>query len=110
MLSMLVEDIVRDHIGVSISSSPIGRAYEFVDGYYLSGVTDWLSEDVLYSYASSFMFGAFLTRNFGGADLIKAMLDSDSVNQDSVTEALVFIGYDTESFESVFKIPLFAVR
>lgn len=104
MLSMLVEDIVRDHIGVSIASSPIERTNEFVDGYYLSGVTDWLTgwPDVLDSYASSFMFGAFMTRNFGGADLIKAMMDSNSVNQSSVTDALVSTGASSTSFNAVF--------
>ncbi|MDA3939031.1 MAG: hypothetical protein PF693_06960 [Spirochaetia bacterium] len=104
MLSMLIEDIIRDPLGVSVSNSPIERTKEFVDGYYLSGITDWLVgwPDVLYSYASSFMFGAFLTRNFGGAELIEAMIDSDSVDQQSVTDALTTMGYSTETFDSVF--------
>jgi hypothetical protein len=104
MLSMLIEDIIRDPLGVSVSNSPIERTKEFVDGNYLSGITDWLVgwPDVLYSYASSFMFGAFLTRNFGGAELIEAMIDSDSVDQQSVTDALTTMGYSTETFDSVF--------
>ena len=103
MLSMLAEDILQDKLGNLDPASPKSRTRDFVDGYFLSGVTDWLSgEDVYYSYASAFMFGAFMTRNFGGADLIKAMLDSNSVNQASVTDALVSVGYSTETFDSVF--------
>jgi len=105
MLSMLVEDIIQTQASLSISivASPIGRTADFVNGYYLSGITDWLGgSDVYYSYASSFLFGAFLTRNFGGAGLIKAMLVSNSVNQTSVTDALVAAGYGTESFNSIF--------
>jgi hypothetical protein len=104
MLSMLVEDIMKDKLNLSDPASPISRTAEFVDGYYLSGITDWLAgwPDVLDSYASSFIFGAFLTRNFGGADLIKAMMDSNSVDQQSVTDALASSGYNTETFDSVF--------
>ena len=103
MLSMLVEDIMQDKLGLDDSASPKSRTRDFVDGYYLSGLTDWLSgNDVYYSYAGSFIFGAFLTRNFGGAKLIKEMIDSDSVNQQSVTDALIAMGYSTETFDSVF--------
>lgn len=103
MLSMLTEDIIQDKLGIPDEASPKARTSYFVDGYYLSGITDWLSgEDVYYSYASSFMFGAFLTRNYGGADLIKSMLGSNSVNQASVTDALASVGFGTESFDSVF--------
>lgn len=103
MLSMLAEDIMQDKLGNLDSASPKARTNEFVDGYFLSGVTDWLSgNDVYYSYASAFMFGAFMTRNFGGPELIEAMIDSNSVNQSSVTDALASVGYGTESFDSVF--------
>jgi len=57
---------------------------------------------VYYSYASAFMFGAFMTRNFGGVELIQAMLDSNSVNHASVTDALASVGYSSEAFDAVF--------
>jgi hypothetical protein len=40
------------------------------------------------SYANNYAFGAYLARNFGGARLVKAMMDNDAIDKDSVTAAV----------------------
>jgi len=53
-------------------------------------LTTWLSnDDVLKSYSISYAFGAFLSRNFGGAELMQAMMDSASSNSEQVISSAI---------------------
>ncbi|MCK4514682.1 MAG: peptidase M30, partial [Spirochaetaceae bacterium] len=53
-------------------------------------LTTWLSlDDVLKSYSIAYAFGAFLTRNFGGAELLQAMMDSASSNSETVISSAI---------------------
>ncbi|MDR3304201.1 MAG: hypothetical protein LBS86_07285, partial [Treponema sp.] len=92
MLSMLAEDVIGPLIGIAPDSEDhviADRMGSFLAGYLYSGVTDWLSgNDALYSYSSVYAFGAYLARNFGGAKLIKAMMENDTTNEASITAAL----------------------
>ncbi|AEE17783.1 peptidase M30 [Treponema brennaborense] len=102
MLSMLCEDMMQSHLGIGDEKSPKSRLAQFCAAYPLSGITDWLSgNNVLQSYANAFAFGAYLARNYGGPDLVKAIAQNASVDQASVTEALQSAGF-AESFNSVF--------
>ncbi len=105
MLSMIGEDLVSSYIGIGEEDGPQSRMYDFVASYYESGLTDWLSgQNVLKSYAGAYAFGAFLTRNYGGAKLINDIALNSSVNQTSVTAALkISSAYSNETFETVFK-------
>ncbi len=103
MMSMVCEDMIQRHLGIDELNSPIGRLLEFAKGYYLSGLTDWLSgNSVAYSYAGAYAFGAYLARNYGGTKLIKEIATNEYVDQKAITKALEAIGKN-ESFESVFK-------
>ena len=105
MLSMVCEDLLSAHIGITKENGPQSRLYEFIYSYYESGLSDWLSgQDVLKSYAGAYTFGAFLARNYGGAQFIKDAASSRSVDQNSINDALAKSSvYSTENFESVFK-------
>lgn len=101
MLSMLAEDILLplvnsadDPIDLEKDSPASGRIPFFNAGYDVSGVTTWLSGDyegeqsVLFSYASAYSFGAYLIRNFGGAELVYDIMQNDSRGIKSIGQAL----------------------
>ena len=103
MMSMVCEDMIQEYLGISEANSPIMRLLTFATDYYRSGLTDWLPDDnVLFSYAGAYAFGAYLARNYGGKDLIKQIATNQYVDQDAITQALQAIGKN-ESFETVFK-------
>ena len=90
MLSMMAEDVISPMIGVGPenSSHPIRqRIPPFLATYNQAGITEWdgLSEA---SYAKGYAFGAYLTRNYGGASLIKSILANDATGIESINMAL----------------------
>lgn len=89
MLSMVCEDLLQDVIGIEDKDSPRSRLSSFNYGYLLNGINEWHEDDnVLYSYAHAYAFGAFITRNYGGADLVKAMTENKYVDLDSIYYAI----------------------
>ncbi len=92
MLSMLAEDMISPLIEISPGSGghPVDqRMRDFLAGYNLAGITEWLEDDSVYfSYSNVYAFGAFLARNFGGAALVQAIASNSLVNVPSVSEAL----------------------
>ena len=102
MLSMLAEDLLQDHLGIDNADSPKARGLEFNSYYFESGVTDWLSTNVLASYASAYVFGAFLARNYGGAALVRSIMANPYSGRQSITAALADQA-NPEDFEAVFR-------
>lgn len=103
MCSMASEDLVGQSLGIPDAASPRSRIPQFNVAYYQSGVTDWLTgNDVLKSYASDYAFGAYLSRNFGGAALFHELVVSSAVDGAAITAALQRLGTGT-SFEAVFR-------
>ena len=99
MLSMLCEDVMVTHLNTPLSSSPAGtRPKEFSQYYTTSGITEWNGAT---SYGTAFTFGAFLTRNYGGIELIAEMSRNRSVGIESINDALASCGYST-TFDNVF--------
>jgi uncharacterized membrane protein len=92
MLSMLAEDVIDPLIGIPATNSghPIkSRIPDFLGYYNTAAPTVWQTgNSVYYSYANSYAFGAYLARNFGGAALIREIMENDAVDQASVTAAL----------------------
>ncbi|MDR0721979.1 MAG: hypothetical protein LBF75_04165 [Treponema sp.] len=92
MLSLLAEDVIAPKIGILVTNKyhPISsRIPTFLDGYNTAGITQWLSGDeVLISYANVYAFGAYLVRNYGGANLIKTIMENDTTNIPSLNKAL----------------------
>ncbi|MDR2393355.1 MAG: hypothetical protein LBD93_04280 [Treponema sp.] len=93
MLSLLAEDVIAPKIGVLANNEhhPISsRIPMFLDRYNATALTDWLSgEEALISYANIYAFGAYLARNYGGATLIKAIMENNTSNLSSLNEALL---------------------
>ena len=92
MLSMAAEDVISPLIGIlpSNPAHPINeRIPAFLDIYSDIGIDEWLDgNNVIFSYATTYAFGAYLIRNFGGPELIQKMLSNNKANHDSVTLAL----------------------
>jgi len=90
MLSMMTEDVIAPLIGVAPTNSmhvirtrmPIALA-----NYYSEGITEWKTLDKT-SYAKGFAFGAYLLRNYGGAELLHNMLANSTADIASITSAL----------------------
>ena len=72
MLSMLAEDMMQDQLGLKPDEAPRGaRLPTFNQYYYSSGIVDYLDEsDAVISYSTSYAFGAWLSRNYGGPELV----------------------------------------
>ena len=89
MLSMVCEDLLQDVIGIEDKDSPRSRLAQFNYGYILNGANEWFNdENTLYSYAHAYAFGAFVTRNYGGAELVQEIMLNDSVDFTSILAAI----------------------
>ncbi|MDR0643918.1 MAG: hypothetical protein LBG05_03240 [Treponema sp.] len=94
MLSQIAEDVVGWFIGINIASAdhPVNvRIPRFLASYWKSGATTWLDTDFdvsMNSYANTYAFGAYLVRNFGGATLIKDIMENDFGNIAAINVAL----------------------
>ncbi|GMO58827.1 MAG: hypothetical protein Ta2A_04490 [Treponemataceae bacterium] len=87
MLSLLAEDVMDAYLGILPEWRPDSvRMTEFLVEYAQDGITQWRSSTDY--YARAYAFGAYLLRNFGGADLLREMLANNSVDETSVTQAL----------------------
>ncbi len=108
MVSMVAEDLVALPVGVD---GPRGVAHD--DGtagdaantsgrlplfnyYNNDSLTTWSTESsdkTLRSYAVAYAYGAWLARNFGGAALMRAIVQSPYGGTDAVSESLATLGY-----------------
>jgi hypothetical protein len=89
MLSMMAEDMISPLIGIDHENKghpTPSRINDFLTSYPNQGVTTW--NDNLDSYAYKYAFGAYLARNYGGAELVKNILANDSTNEASIVAAL----------------------
>jgi len=115
MLSQVAEDMMSTDLETWLGAKynvaddgPVNNRMQWFDylaGYSVAGVTDWLTssdDEKQSSYASTFAFGSYLARNYGGAPLIKAIASNDSVNDASVTAALAALGRSEVTFRDAF--------
>jgi hypothetical protein len=95
MLSMIAEDLIDPFIGISADndSHPIkSRIPIFLSCYYIDP-TVWLSGTYVYiSYSNAYALGAYLVRNFGGVDFVKAVMSNSEVDIASLNLALANSG------------------
>ena len=102
MMSMVCEDIMQEHLGISDEAAPRSRIPTFNYGYNL-GFTTWYDDDNVYaSYANAYVFGAFLLRNFG-IDFIRELAQNTYVDQEAITQALINTNQTVTSFDEVFE-------
>ena len=94
MLSMMAEDLIAPLIGISPRNPDHviqQRVPRFLRSYYATGVAEFApmtSPLALASYANVYAFGAYLVRNFGGANLVRRILHNNTVGVASITQAL----------------------
>ena len=99
MCSQLVEDLVADKIGVM---GPRGVAYgDYTAGSggnyngripyfnkYLSLGLEGSSDYTVYDYSFSYAFGAWLLRNYGGAQFVKNVVYDSATDSQAITDAV----------------------
>jgi hypothetical protein len=104
MLSMLCEDMMQSKLGLSDEQSVKGeRLPGFNTAYYCSGILEYLSENSALSYSTSYTFGAWLCRQYGGAALVKAMMTNDYKNEESIVKAVNDVNKKDYTFETLFR-------
>ena len=110
MLSMLCEDMMQDFLEIDDDDSPKNRTQQFNAGYTLSGIREYLENDnTVFSYATSYTFGAFLARNYGGAALIKEISQNDQTDNNSIVAAVNKINSTSLTFDKIFQNFLLAL-
>ena len=94
MMSMISEDIISDLLPIPITDSQHVSADTipyFNENYALEGFTDWNTSNIIsnyWPYASKFTFGAYLVRNYGGAEFVRKLSANNSVDLASITAAI----------------------
>ena len=99
ILSMMAEDVIADFIGITPSNQRHvirGRIPRLIAGYTVGGIpfagysvegiTEW--GGTLESYSTKYGFGAYLLRNYGGAELLRRIMANNQVGIASITAAL----------------------
>jgi hypothetical protein len=103
MLSTMAEDVIGPLIGIAPSNvyHPIQvRMPTFLNTYNQTSITEWDTLNIA-SYAKGYAFGAYLMRNYGGAELLGKILANDKTDIDSITAALKEISEEL-NFEIIF--------
>ncbi|TXT44329.1 MAG: Peptidase M30 hyicolysin [Spirochaetes bacterium] len=101
MLSMIGEEFVESYIEVPQQESVRStRLSQFKTSYHESGITDWLADAPLKSYASAFAFGAYLSRNFGGVELLKFLGESSESGITAINQGLAAVGV-SKDFDAI---------
>lgn len=112
MCSMAIEDLVGYNMevgwvrGVDYDESTAGSSGNTIGripgyNYYNDdSFTSWSSSG---SYSLGYAFGAYLIRNFGGAELIQQLVQNSKTDYTSVTAALSTLGYTNYDFDDVFR-------
>lgn len=88
MKSMMCEDLMAEILNITKANTPVNRLPHFCGSYLYNGPQEYDYEVTILSYATAYAFGAFLLRNYGGADLMKAIASNDSVDMASVLSAV----------------------
>jgi hypothetical protein len=92
MLSLLAEEIVGGAISLPPEGLPLAtRIPLFLGrGFSMVGVTEWFYDDLnSYCYSMAYAFGAYLARNYGGAALVKEIMDNGTFGKESIGAALM---------------------
>lgn len=94
MKSMLCEDIMKDYFkklypeDFTDEDTPWQRLPLFCRNYYAVGLEYKTGENnVYYSYANNYAFGAWAARNYGGISFINRLSTNNSVNIESIQDA-----------------------
>lgn len=105
MLAMCAEDLLQDTLDLPDYYSPKNRLDYFNIYSYYGFIDPWesnVSLVQLIGYANTYAFGAYLLRNYGGAELFYELATNSYVDSAAISQALTKSGY-SEDFESVVR-------
>ncbi|WP_296321641.1 hypothetical protein [Treponema sp. UBA3813] len=105
MFSMLCEDMMQEFLGLEDKDSPKARLQSFVTSYTLTGIREYNSESpstTTQSYANAYAFGAWLCRQYGGAALVKEMMENDYTNNECIVAAVNKLNNGNYTFDDLF--------
>ena len=113
MLSMLTEDFFNEQLEIDFKNSVRARLLTFIKGGYIIGFKNWINADSASSeedqlkcscnYANAYAFGAYLARNYGGADLFHEIATNEYTNEESVLKAVNILNGTNYTFEDLLK-------
>ena len=105
MLSMICEDLLSsaEYLDTDDQYSPKSRLPYFNCGYALLGLNQWDSTYYAYAYANAYAFGAWLTRNYGGAELVHEMALNDKIDLDCIVAAVETVTGSTVTVQELLK-------
>ncbi len=120
MCSMVAEDLLADKLAVNgprgiLSSNPasvpntLDGRLPYFNLYNSESLTTWLSgsavSDILKSYSTSYAFGAYIARNFGGAALFNKIVSGNSyTDYNSVVAAINSLNDTSYTFLDLLKM------
>ena len=103
MLSMLCEDMMQEFLELDDANSPKSRMKEFNALYFGSGIREYRDDsNASLSYATSYAFGAWLCRQYGGATLVKAMMENAYADNESIVSAVNSVNGKSYTFDDLF--------
>ena len=98
LLSAMTQDLIdTSFLGISLGNphnNITERMPRYLRYYNQIGITEWNGS--LNSYATAVAFGAYLLRNYGGADLVKSILANHRTGIESLSMALYEISPGTD--------------
>ncbi|MBR1615087.1 MAG: hypothetical protein IJ673_06345 [Treponema sp.] len=105
MLSMLCEDMMSSQLGLDDDKSvKAERLPYFNTSYMLSGIREYRDDGAAaLSYSTSYGFGSWLCRQYGGAALVKEIMSNDYVDNDSLVNAVNTLNGKSYTFDDLFK-------
>ncbi len=108
MLSMLCEDMMAEHLDLDDTESvKAERLPHFNTSYFLSGIREYRNDSyAALSYSTSYGFGSWLCRQYGGADLVKAIMANGLADNASLVAAVNEVNKDNNksyTFDDLFK-------
>ncbi|WP_191016368.1 hypothetical protein [Treponema zioleckii] len=105
MLSMLCEDMMSSQLGLTDSTNvKAERLPYFNTSYFLSGIREYRNDGyAALSYSTSYGFGSWLCRQYGGAKLVKEMSTNNSVDSNSIVDAVNTVTSKSYNFDELFQ-------
>ncbi|HET6486857.1 MAG TPA: peptidase M30 [Spirochaetia bacterium] len=113
MTSQCVEDLVADKLGTAGprgvnpqdgSSGPGGNTSGRIPVFNadpMVSLSDWGAASSPASYAATYAFGAYLVRNYGGAALLRAMVQSPQTDSTQILDAVRSVTGRSETLSSL---------
>ncbi|WP_407426309.1 hypothetical protein [Treponema sp.] len=104
MLSMLCEDMMSEHLGLTDSNNVKAERIPMFNIYYFtSGIREYLESNSVLSYATSYAFGSWLCRQYGGAALVSEIMSNPYVDNESLVNAVNTLNSTSYTFDELFR-------